>query len=249
MQKMSDKELRKLIADSLTAFYESRMRVIEKIQLKTILRRKNPYLYKALGTESATEIIESILAAYVSSSDETIFGNVFFEPIALAVSGGVVSDSPGVDISVETESAYLAISLKSGPNVFNSSQKEKQDTQFKSLRGRLLKLKKRFDPLLAHCYGRVRSEPDRRKTYRERSGQEFWEEITGDRDFYKKLIRLIEDKIVERNRQTYKIAWDRAVNRYVGEFTKDFCLPNGAINWEKLLEFNSGKKDAGENGE
>lgn len=240
MQK-TNKEIQELIAKCLANFYTRRMEKIQEIRLKTILRRKNPYLYKALGTESATEIVERILAAYISSSDETIFGDVFFEPIAKAVSGGAVSPSEGVDVAIETDSKYLAISIKSGPNIFNSSQKQKQHTQFLSLRSRLLKLKKQFDPVLAYCYGRRHSDPTSKKLYREIAGQEFWEEITGDSEFYKKLITLIEKEVVAQKQQEYKAAWEQAVNKHVREFTSDFCRKNGSIDWEKLVEFNSGK--------
>lgn len=240
---MTTGKLRKLITKCLSDLYKRRMQKIEKLKLKTILRRKNPYLYKALGTESATEIIERILAAYISSSDETMFGDAFFEPIAKAVSGCAVSPSEGVDIALETDSKYIAFAIKSGPNIFNSSQKKRQNDEFLTLRSRLMKIKKQFDPVLAHCYGRKHGEPDGRKIYREISGQEFWEEITGDSEFYKKLIRHIRSEVVTRNRQEYKTAWGRAVNRYVGEFTNMFCDKKGAIDWEKLLEFNSGKKE------
>ncbi len=60
--------------------------MLEKLSLKRILRRKNPYLFRALGSEIASDIVQQILQAFVSSSDETIFGDAFFEPIALMAS-------------------------------------------------------------------------------------------------------------------------------------------------------------------
>lgn len=238
--KMSPHKLRVLIRDCIIDFHNRRLDRLNSLKLKQVLRRKNPYLYKAIGTQSATEIVERILSAYISSSDEGIFGDAFFEPIAKAVSGGVVSPSEGVDIAIETEDRYLAISVKSGPNPFNSSQKRKQSEQFSVLRSRLMKLKKQFDAMLGHGYGKMRSEPSRDKIYRDRSGQEFWQEITGDPDFYIKLIRSMENEIINRHRQTYNAAWEKAVNRYLREFTVEFCEKDGGIDWEKLVAFNSG---------
>lgn len=217
------------------------MQKLNTLKLKQILRRKNPYLYKALGNQSATEIIEGILSAYLSSSDEGIFGDAFFEPIAKAVSGGVVSPSEGVDIAIETRNKYLAISVKSGPNPYNSSQKKRQNDEFQTLRRRLMKLKKHFDAMLGHCYGRLRTEPSRTQIYRDRSGQEFWTEITGDNDFYIKLIKFMREDIIVKHREEYQKAWKQAINRYVRDFTNEFCNKKGAINWGKLLQFNSGK--------
>jgi hypothetical protein len=87
---LTAQELQDLIAKALKDFYKRRLQRLGKLRLKQVLRRKNPYLYKAVGNRSAAEIVEGILSAYLSSSDEGIFGDAFFEPIAKAVSGGVV---------------------------------------------------------------------------------------------------------------------------------------------------------------
>ena len=134
------------------------------------------------------------MTAHLQASDETIFGNEFFEPIAKMVSGGIVSPAPGVDFSVETDKRYLAVALKSGPNIFNASQKRRQSQEFNELRARLQKLQKQFDPVLGHAYGRLKTQPSGNRTYRDSSGQAFWSEITGDPDFYLKLIRLMSDE-------------------------------------------------------
>jgi len=238
---MNNDELRTIIAERLADFYKRRMQRLEKLKLKGILKRKNPYLFKAIGALNANEIVEGILSAYLSSSDEGIFGDAFFEPIAKAVSGGVVSPSEGVDIAIETQTVYKAISVKSGPNPFNSSQRKRQDDEFKALRRRLVKLGKQFDPILGHAYGRQRPEPaESNVSYRDLAGQAFWEELTGDPDFYLKLVRLMETKVIDEHRQDYDIAWNNAVNKYVREFTNHFCSESGAVDWEKLIRFNSG---------
>lgn len=236
---MNSKELEKLIAKCLLDFYQRRLQRLETLKLKDYLKRKNPYLYKAIGTEKASEIVEEILAAYMIASDEGIFGDAFFEPIAKMASGGTVSPSEGVDIAIETDKRYLAIAVKSGPNIFNASQKKRQNDEFNVLRSRLLKLHKQFDALLGHCYGKLKTEPSKTKVYRDRSGQAFWTEITGDPDFYLKLVRLMRDE-PGKHRIIYKKAWGRAVNRFTAEFIKDFCNKDGSINWEKFVEFNSG---------
>ncbi len=218
------------------------MQGLGTLKLRNVLLRKNPYLYKALGTESATEIVEEILKAYLSASDEGLFGDAFFEPIAKAVSGGTVSPSEGVDIAVETKDRYKAISVKSGPNPFNSSQVKRQSDEFETLRRRLTKLRKQFDPILGHGYGRKQTPATKTKVYRDVSGQQFWQELTGDSDFYQKLISLMETDVIRKHREEYRAEYQKAVNRYVREFTTDFCRADGSIDWEKLVRFNSGTK-------
>lgn len=238
---MNNGPFQRLVLDCLAEFYRRRLQRLQTLKLKHILSHKNPYLYKSIGCQSATEIVEGILRAFLTSSDEGIFGDVFFEPIAKAVSKGIVSPSEGVDIAIETGDRYLAIAVKSGPNPFNSSQTKRQNTEFMALRSRLQKIKKQFDPLLGHCYGKKFSDPSDSRIFRVRSGQAFWEELTGDRDFYSNLLDAIDKSVVDQHRQEYETEWEHAVNRYVREFTNDFCDEAGAIDWHRLLEFNSGK--------
>ena len=38
-----------------------------------------------------------------------------------------------------------------------------------------------------------------------------------------------------KHRKEYAPAWDAAINRFTAEFIKDFCFPDGSIDWEKLV--------------
>lgn len=67
----------KAIAEALENFYGSLIVKIDGLDIKKVMKRKNPYLYRAKAMESASEIVESVLSAFVSSSEETIFGNCF----------------------------------------------------------------------------------------------------------------------------------------------------------------------------
>jgi len=229
-------ELQTLIGKCLQDFYERRVRKLEKLRLKDFLRRKNPYLFKAMGTQKAQDIIELILTAYIGASDETMFGEAFFEPIARIASGAKVSDAEGVDFVIESEGRILAVALKSGPNIYNASQKKRQSQEFSALRNRLYKLHKQFDPMLGHAYGCAKTKPTKDLIYRRLSGQAFWAEITGDPDFYLKLVRLMKEEPAK-HKQKYAPAWDGALNRFTAEFVEDFCFPDGRIDWEKLVSF------------
>ena len=242
MKNIGSKKLQDLITAKLNEFHKRRIAKLDGLKLKHILKRKNPYLFKAIGTQSAPELIESLLTAYMSSSDETIFGDVVFEPIALALCAGGTSPSEGVDLAIESDDKYLAVSVKSGPNPFNSSQRKKQNEQFLSLRSRVQKLHKEYDALLGYCYGQKSIPANKTKVYRENAGQEFWSEITGDKNFYLKLIKEMKEDVIDVHKREYGDSWDKAVNRYVREFTNEFCKSNGSIDWVRLTEFNSGAK-------
>ncbi len=238
---MDNLALEQKIAELLDVFYSRRIEKIQTLQLNEALLRKNPYLFKAMGVQKAGEIVEGLLSAFMSSSDEGIFGDAFFEPLAKFVSGGVVAPSEGVDVAIEDDSTYKAIAVKSGPSVFNAQSKKRQEEEFGKLQKRLFKLGKKFDPVVGYSYGRKQQSQNSKTPFRELAGQVFWEEITGDPDFYLKIVRLMKDKPQE-HLLDYNLAWDAAVNRFTREFTNNFCFEDGTINWDKLVHFNSAKQ-------
>jgi hypothetical protein len=237
----TDKELENIINNLLDDFYTRRIKKLSELKLKDTLKRKNPYLFKAIGTQDATEIVESLLSAYMSSSDEGIFGDAFFEPLAREISGFKVSPSEGIDIANEKANFYTAIAVKSGTNVFNASSKKKQNENFQTLQRRVAKLKKRFEAIVGYCYGRKNPRGKSQYSFEEIAGQEFWARITGDEDFYLKIIRLMKRKPQE-HKVFYQNEWAKAKNRFTSEFTSVFCKSDGSIDWDKLVEFNSGKE-------
>ena len=92
------------IATALDNFYTNLIKKVDSLNVKAVMKRKNPYLFRAKAMNGAAQIIDAILAAFVSSSEETIFGNVFFEPIATAAAQGQKALAEGVDIMVERNS-------------------------------------------------------------------------------------------------------------------------------------------------
>lgn len=238
--------LEKKISDLLDSFYSKRSLSLNNLKLINTLKRKNPYLYRAVGVNDASDIVEEILRAHVSSSDETIFGNEFFEPLAKWVAQQanpmhtvVTSDGEGVDITITTTTSIMPIAVKSGVNVFNSDSKKKQGENFATLNKRLLKLALHFDPVVGYCYGRKQQSARSKVNFRELAGQSFWALITRESDFYLRIVRLMGEKPVQ-HRPSFQLAFDQAKNRFVKEFLIDFSDINGAIDWDKLLQFNSG---------
>ena len=72
-------------------------------------------------------MISALVDAYISSSEETIFGDEFFEPIAIEASGGIKSTTHGLDIELDIEgNIRYAISVKSGTSAFNDGSKKDQ---------------------------------------------------------------------------------------------------------------------------
>ncbi|MEL0592344.1 MULTISPECIES: PmeII family type II restriction endonuclease [Planktothrix] len=81
-----------LIENVLNPFYDKRFEKLRQLQIRDIIKRKNPYLFKAKNIELAGEFVKSIVDAFLSSQEETIFGNLL-EGFAIYISetlyGGV----------------------------------------------------------------------------------------------------------------------------------------------------------------
>lgn len=239
---INEEAVEKAISSSLESFYNSLLIKIDSVNIKDIMKRKNPYLYRAKAMQNASEIVENVLSATVSSSEETIFGNCFFEPIALAASGGNKALAEGIDIMVEDkdEKTIYAIAVKSGTSVFNADSKKRQEQNFTAGAKLAKQAKAQYDPIIGYSYGKKRSsEKGKPKIYRELAGQDFWMELTGDSDFYIKIIEYMGTK-PEQYLEKYRQSYNRASNRLVKQFTTLFCDEDGNIDWNKLVQFNSG---------
>ena len=224
---------------ALIDFYTSLAKTLDNIDVDKILKRKNPYLYRAKGISSAGQIVDGILAAYVSSSEETVFGNVFFEPIAIVVSGGQKAVTEGVDITVDKNNTIYSIAVKSGTSVFNADSRKRQEQNFQSAQKRAQQAHKAFLPVVGYGYGKKKVKVGNEKFYKELAGKDFWEWLTGDLEFYTKIIRMMGERPDEYAKD-FEVAYAKAENRMVREFTIKYCKDDGTIDWDKLLRFNSG---------
>ena len=52
------------IATALDNFYTNLIKKVDSLNVKTVMKRKNPYLYRAKAMQSATEIVDSVLTAF-----------------------------------------------------------------------------------------------------------------------------------------------------------------------------------------
>lgn len=230
----------------LCKFYEKRIDTLKKLNLTKLLN-KNPYLYRSLGVNDASNWLQQVLVAFVSSSDETIFGNDFFEKLAVwsareadEFPGGkrMVNDASGagIDISIEGASFYQAISVKSGKNIFNSQSDKGQSAEFSQLQARMKKLGKQFLPVIGYGYGRKIA--TKNSNVDKVAGQNFWKLLTGEHDFYLKISRAIGNHSGE-HFAAYQIEFDATKNRLLRELLIDYSDLSGTLNWEKIVEFNS----------
>ncbi|MBZ0179850.1 MAG: hypothetical protein K8F36_11200 [Melioribacteraceae bacterium] len=243
MEKLNLKNVRNYVQNNIGTFHLKRLESLEKLKLSKILMRKNPYLFKAKNILTAQDLVKTLLDAHLSSQEETIFGE-FLEGLAIYICGvvysGQKSAAEGIDLEFEKDDIRYIVSIKSGPNWGNSSQIKKMKDNFKQAK-RILQTnvsKMNIVAVNGCCYGRDNN-PDK-GDFLKLCGQDFWEFISNNSELYIKIIEPLGHKAKEKNEEFYE-AYSRLINKFTYQFSTEFCS-DGLINWEKLIQFNSSRK-------
>lgn len=238
---MTDQELEDYVKDRLAIIYDLRMKNLRKLTLAQVLK-KNPYLFRAKGANDVPKFVEDILQAYLSSSEETVFGNRFFEPLARKLAeekGGIKTGSTGTDLEFDTPNKHTVIAVKSAANSQNASAQNKQNSEFIKVNQTVRAKGVAFDAIIGYCYGRVATEVPEGKIYRRIAGQKFWAELSGEEDFYLKILHAMKDYPVI-HRAEYDAERAKLVNRLTQGIVLNFVNSEGEVDWDKLLRYNSG---------
>lgn len=240
---ITQEDLISYVKDNIDKFHTKRLEKLESLNLKQILKRKNPYLYKAKNILTAQDFITHLLDAFLQSQEETLFGD-FMEGLAIFVCQKVFhgfksSGLEGIDLQfIKNEITYI-VEIKSVPNWGNSSQIKKMKDNFKNAKSILQSENKnlKITAINGCCYG-LENNPDK-GDYFKYCDQEFWKFISDDENLYLNIIEPLGDKAKEKN-EAFLIAYAKVINKFTLIFMQEFC-DEGIINWQKIVEFNSQK--------
>lgn len=234
------KEIIKYIEEKISSFHQKRISSLDTLKLKEILKRKNPYLFKAKYILTAEQLIKGLVDAHISSNEETIFGD-WLEGLAIFINekvyGGWKSGITGIDLEFNNEKVRNIVTIKSGPNWGNSSQIIKMKNDFKTAMRTLRTSNSQLiiKAVNGCCYGRDNKYD--KGDYFKLCGQRFWYFISGEPELYIEIIQPLGTKAKERNDEFLQ-SYAQMVNKFTFEFGNGFCK-NGKIEWEKLVKFNS----------
>jgi len=236
-------DVKKYVEDNIGIFHSKRLESLGRLELSKILKRKNPYLFKAKNILKAQDFVQTLLDAHLSSQEETIFGN-FLEGLVIFISekvhGGKKSSAEGIDLEFDKEGIRYIVAIKSGPNWGNSSQINRMKENFKKAKRILRTSGSNFQIVEAVngcCYGKGGASDQ--GDYFKYCGQEFWEFISDNSNLYIELIEPLGHMAKEKN-ENFLNEYSQLLNRFTLEFGKDFCV-DGKIDWQAILKFNSSK--------
>lgn len=220
-------------------FHSKRLASLEGLKLDVVLKRKNPYLFKAKAVFSAPDLVEQLLLAHLSSQEETLFGG-FLEGLAIHICehayGGRKSTTEGIDLEFTRDNARYIVSIKSGPNWGNSSQIAKMVQNFDKAR-RIAGPRAHVIAVNGCCYGKD-AKPSKTCNYFKLCGQDFWNLISGEPLLYQEIIEPLGHEARQRNDE-FEEAFGRLHTRFTAEFTQKFCRQDASIDWDKLVAMNS----------
>ena len=245
MQPLDIARVEEYVSEHVVDFHNKRLESLENLNLSRLLN-KNPYLFRAKNVLTAGELIDGFLQAFLSLSEEKMFGD-FLEGLAVFVaqqtSGGHKSTAPGVDLEFFNNDIHYVVSVKSGPNWGNSSQHRRlaQDLRDAVRRVKQSDQLANVQPVLGICYGKTRT-AHTSGGYLKVVGQNFWYLISEDKELYTDIVEPIGHRAKEHNEQ-FASARSKLANRLTKAFIEDYCEQSGAIDWLKLVRSNSGNYD------
>lgn len=234
---------RNYINGHISEFHQNRIAAISKLKFEQVLKRKNPYLFRAKNIVTAENFVGNLIDAYLSSQEETLFGE-FLEKLAIFVAseskGGYKSGIEGIDLEIPEGNKRYIITIKSGPNWGNSGQISKMKDNFRKAK-KILRTQNsglNIIPINGCCYGRD-NKPDKGDYYKY-CGQLFWEMITGLDTFYLDIIEPLGYQAKKKNDDFYQ-EYAKVINLFTKEFIENYCFSDGSINWELIVKFNSSR--------
>ena len=263
-----------LAENVVTPFYLRRLQGLQSIRLGDVLKRKNPYLFKAKNLETTGELARSVVDAFLSSGaqrrgrvfvfrraaswtrflssqEETLFGDLmetFAVHMAATLWNGHKSRRVGLDLEFERDGKYYIVEIKSGVNWGNSSQIKRMKENFKSAR---LALRRETAKEIVAVNGCIYGKEARPLKTDAADADKTYFKYAGQ-DFWQflsgddNLFREI-IKPIDQEAREKDAAFQSAYAAKINELTAELSLnflSDGQIDWIKLVEFVSGRQSA-----
>jgi len=242
MKKLNLNDVLNYVEQNIGTFHQKRIQSLDDLKLSKVLKRKNPYLFKAKYVLTADQIIRGIADAHISSNEVAIFGD-WLEGLAIFINNKVYdgrkSGITGIDLEFEKNEIRYIVTIKSGPNWANSRQIAEMKAGFVTAKKTLRTSNSNIRIIAVNgcCYGKD-NKPDKGEYYKY-CGQKFWEFISDNENLFLEIIQPLGFKAKEKN-DHFVESYSKMINKFIKEFTNEYCKNNGEIDWEKLVNFNSG---------
>ena len=241
MTGITDCQIADYVKKHIDTFHEKRLESLGKLRLDDLLLKKNPYLFRSKNLDTVAALIKSLLDASLSSQEESQFGH-FLEGLAIHVAGlvrnGFKSAADGIDLEFAENNDRYLISIKSGPHWANSSQIKRMQTEIENAAKTIRQGNLHINVITVEGCVYGRDDEFVKRGYYKFSGQRFWELISGDSNFYTRIVEPLGHRAKKRTADFLR-DYAAVQNRFAEEFTQKFCDADRNIDWDKLVRYNS----------
>ncbi len=102
MRPITQQEIVDYVEANIQTFHRRRLDKLQELKLMNVVKRKNPYLFKAKNINAASEYVKTILDAFPSSQEEGIFGG-FLEELAVFICAQVYDGRKSAAVGIDLE--------------------------------------------------------------------------------------------------------------------------------------------------
>ena len=221
-----------IVDEFQNVFVDSVTSKLNTLTMRELARRKNLYLYRATGVATCEEYVNRAFQEYISTMRGNYFG-LFFESVARILSGGTKPIGTGeIDLIVERGNDVFLYAIKSGASGHNASSGTSARNDLNAVGDWFEERGFTAHKRIAYAYGRRR--PYRKDGIEKMASQAFWAEISGDSDFYVKLLDVA--AILS---PLFRADMEAPYERLLNEAHELFC-EGDVIRWDKVIRLVSG---------
>ncbi|MCU0480565.1 MAG: hypothetical protein MUE54_05055 [Anaerolineae bacterium] len=225
---------------NIAQFYERRLSLIKQVKLGDWVRCQNWYRLRIESREAILTHLEAFLDDALRVEEEKLFEDFLAELAIFVVSetcGGNKSIFTDVDYEFEKNQTHYLLKIKRFEWLKHQKKQIISNIEYAKQNVNAQKPNLTIQPLIGRCYGKTKSRMTNRGVL-QLYGQSFWHFISDDPRLYMKIMQPLGHEARKHNGD-----WNETkvllTNLLIIEFYHQFCLPNGAIDWEKLIQFNS----------
>ncbi len=245
MNSLQYADVHHFIVRKMAEFYESKLTLIQSVQFEDILQNFTFHWFHNENMSSGQDFVVKLLELTLRPQEDFLF-EALLKQVAIFVTSkmyhGYQSSLTGIDLEFQKQETHYFAKIRLN-NQQLSFSKASLKADFEHAKETLLAQNQNLaiQPIIGTCYGNSKTILTKNgvlKLY----GQSFWHFLSGDVDFYIRMMKSIgqgakKHAYVLGNHKEYLI------NRLIFQFIKQFCLPHGTIDWEKLLQLNSQNLD------
>lgn len=213
---------------------------LTKLRPISLLKNKSPFLSCIRAPNSVEELAANMVNDWLSSSAETVLGNVIEEAavaVCAAAKGGRKATAEGMDLEfVQTEQGRSVLYLgqvKSGSNWGNSSQRKELAKNFLTVEKRVKQ--NTGSQQIVCCFEGISYGPSKvnlnAEGYKRYIGKSFWKHISGWEGTMEKVLEVVQ----EHAGNGLRAARQKSVDEIKEFMEKENLSIDGKVDWKKLL--------------